>query len=149
MRFAEIPLVRIVVPFSTGILVYALGKFHFPLSVLLILVTTYLLLYFFLRRQTKLLFRIQSVKGILLIGILCVGGNQLAFFRDDINDKHHYINQKDYDYARVTLCEPLVKKENSYKAIGEIDGVMRGDASHAACGTVILYFSSETIPALG
>ncbi|HYV95674.1 MAG TPA: ComEC/Rec2 family competence protein [Chitinophagales bacterium] len=142
-RFGEMPFVRIVIPFCAGILIYALFSFHFPLVVLFILIASYVLLQVFLKRKTELLFRFQLLLGSLLITILCVSGNQLAFFHDDLHDKYHYLNQKYFDYARVKLCEPLIEKENSYKALCDIENVIVGDSSHAACGNVILYFSSE------
>ncbi|MEO5673499.1 MAG: ComEC/Rec2 family competence protein, partial [Chitinophagales bacterium] len=49
-----------------------------------------------------------------------------------------------FDFARIKLSEPLIEKENSYKAIAEVENVFISDTTLNACGKINLYFSADS-----
>src|SRR5258706_10577382 len=115
--YSEIPFVRIVIPFASGILLYALWQIHLPFLILTGIILLTLLLQWQWQKSSSALFRNIHWLGIGVSVSLFLAGNQIAFFKTDINHADHFMHaDKKYQYTILKLLEPPVEKDNSFKA---------------------------------
>ena len=101
--YGEVPFVRIVIPFTLGILLYALGKIHLPFLILPGIILLTLIFQWQWQKSASALFRHNHLLGIGASASLFLIGNQIAFFRTDINHADHFMHdEKKFHYAILT-----------------------------------------------
>ena len=138
------PFIRLLFPLMAGIYV----QWCLPFSLLFLLLScTFLfvavILYFFLPDKRK--FQFNSINGLLINLLLFFTGACLAWEKD-IRHNKDWIGQTNQkaDYLVVTLLEPLVEKQNSFKALAEVDFISIGKKKQEANGKVIVYFKKDS-----
>src|SRR5688500_9594526 len=128
------PFLRLLLPLMAGILVQ--WYFPFSLNLLLIcgcLITVAIIFYFFLPDKRK--FQFNSISGLLINLLLFIAGACLVWKKDIRHNEKWigHINQK-ADYFVVRLSEPLVEKQNSFKALAELEFISTGKKKQEASG---------------
>jgi competence protein ComEC len=139
------PFIRLLFPLMAGIYV----QWCLPFSLLFLLLScTFLfvavILYFFLPDKRK--FQFNSINGLLINLLLFFTGACLAWEKD-IRHNKDWIGQTNQkaDYLVVTLLEPLVEKQNSFKALAEVDFISIGKKKQEANGKIIVYFKKDSL----
>lgn len=139
-----VPLLRILVPLITGIIIQ--HKLHPPVILSLIFITAGMIL-FLLGRSFKsaTLFRFRWMMGLGLNLIFFAAGCLLVRHNDIQNDinwaGNHY---KTGDAVIVTIQEPLVEKQKSYKALATIESVNTEIATVQVKGKLLVYFQKDS-----
>ena len=137
------PFLRLLIPLMAGITIQ--WYLHIPIGVLLVLIIVLLLLssvYFFLSDADK--YRFASVNGLILHVLIATTGGCLVFINDIRNEKSWVGHFNDADYHVIRLLEPLVEKENSYKALADIQYILSGSKTVPAEGKLIVYFKKDS-----
>ena len=98
--------------------------------------------YFFLPDTEK--YKYSSVNGLVMHILLATTGACLVWSNDIRHTKNWIGDYKQNDYVVVRLLEPLVEKENSYKAIADIQFLSTGAKSTQAEGKLIIYFNKDS-----
>ncbi len=143
------PFLRLLIPLIAGLLI----QWYAPLSshwILLTLSSLFLFLILLLFLPIRVRFRFPLLPGIVLNILLAAGGMFLIFQKYAPNHSewigHYY---KDSTLIIATIEEPLSEKENSFKAIASVSGIIVNNKSIPADSHLIIYFRKDsTIPAL-
>lgn len=141
--WSKIPFFRLVLPLAGGILIQWNCKFSF----LSIYCAGAASLALFLSKQffsLATVFRYGWVGGIAVNTLFSSIGAFLTYHADVRNHKTwigHYAKEHSFVIAR--LAEPLVEKENSFKANAEVSYVINDGRLIRTSGTIILYFKKD------
>jgi competence protein ComEC len=94
-------------------------------------------------------YRLAIINGIAITFIFLSLGSLLTWYKDT---RHHddWFGKyyKSGDFVKLTLEEPLVEKENSYKALATITAVKENDKIFSTKGNMIVYFKKDSLPTL-
>ena len=109
------PFLRLLIPLTAGIVL----QWYFPLPVSSLLITACFIaaavcIYFLLPDKRK--FQLDIFNGLLINSLLFIAGAFLVWKNDIRNEKAWIGQYTQNDYLVVRLLEPLVEKQNSYKA---------------------------------
>lgn len=144
--YGAIPFVRIAVPFATGILLYAVWLIHISAWWLAGTIAVTLFLQFYFKKSASRMFRHGHWLGAGLNLSLLLAGNQLAYYRSDINSDNHFLNASvSAAYARIRLLEPPVEKERSYKALVKVVAVGTKVNVVEVKGKSIIYLQNDSV----
>ena len=140
------PVVRIIIPFIAGILMYLLYQIHFPESIVFIVVCIALLLHVFLRFRLFRIYRYAPYAGLWMQLTLLVTANHFCYLKSDINHPDHYLRFIETgDYAVVKVDDPPAEKEKSIKATASVISISVNNHRLPACGRTIIYFPKDSI----
>ena len=139
----EAPFLRLLIPFTIGVLAQWLFEFPgFTGTFGTIFCTAFLLA--FALTKTTLQFERYWLHGIFLNGLMLFTGITLAFFKDAKRSSLAITSvYADSALLVVKIDEPLVPKPNSYKAIATIQTMHAGDSVLFPKGKVIIYFEKQ------
>lgn len=142
------PALRLLLPFITGILLqwYAQPPVRIVWTTLAVFLLL-LLLFSFLPLRFR--FKARTLQGFLLTALVVASAMSLVHWSDVRNNKYWFGKQAAYDGLIVTLQEPLVEKQNSYKAVARVEKVICKDSVRVASGNMILYFKKDATAGLG
>jgi competence protein ComEC len=137
------PFLRLLIPLTAGIVL----QWYFPLPVFLLLITACFIaaavcIYFLLPDKTK--FQLGIFNGLLINSLLFITGACLVWKNDIRNEKAWIGQYAQGDYLVVRLLEPLVEKQNSYKALADVQFISTKQKLHKASGKVIIYFKKDS-----
>ncbi len=138
------PILRLIFPFITGVLIQWHGQFSFHLLIgsfcLLLFVV---IIYQFLPLSKKFVF--SSFNGITITLFIVVLGAILTWTKD-IRHNQNWIgnNTLRYNSLMLKLQEPLVEKPNSYKAIASIETSYHSNTIVSSKGNVIVYLKKDS-----
>lgn len=143
----SVPFLRLLIPFTTGIL----PGFYISFPIVFILqaaITFFLLFILFRFLPNKIKYRRRWTSGIFLNLALIAVGILLCYCNDIRNSKdwfgHFDLSEKTIS---VTLLEPLIEKERSFKATVTVDAVLIQGKWKASSGKLLLYLNKDSIPA--
>ena len=140
----EAPFIRIIIPFSIGIAVANQVYFDSFFNWLIFLCSAACLTFLHLS-SLFIKYKYRWLAGVFIHLIFFSGGLLVASFADDSRNKNSILNvYAPGDYLKVTIEEPLIAKEHSYKAIASIDQVVKNDSNISSFGGVILYFPKDS-----
>jgi competence protein ComEC len=137
------PFLRLLIPLAAGIIL----EWYFPLPLSILLITTSLIaavigIYFLLPDKRK--FQLSIFNGLFINSLLFVLGACLVW-KNDIRHEEAWIGQySQNDYLIVRLLEPLVEKQNSYKALADVQFVSTKQKLQKATGKLIIYFKKDS-----
>jgi competence protein ComEC len=138
------PFLRLLVPLMAGIII----QWYLPFSFSFLVITGFLSfafigLYFFLPDKRK--FQFNSLNGLLMNLILLIMGALLVWVKD-IRHNKDWLGTKitGKEYLIVRLLEPLVEKQNSFKAIAGVQAISGKNGSKSATGKIIIYFKKDS-----
>jgi len=141
-----IPSLRIVLGLITGILF----EYYFTIPLFLLLVVSVIsifLLFTYSLFPLKYKFNIAWIKGCLINIIFVVAGSLLLYNQSTEHQKNWIGNRyKQGIQVQITILEPLIQKDNFYKAIASIDEIKVKDKWEQSSGKVLLYLRKDSIP---
>ena len=140
----EAPFIRIVIPFSIGIAVANLVYFDSFFNWLIFLCSASCLISLHLS-SLFIKYKFRWLAGVFIHLIFFSGGLLIASFADDGRNKNSLLNiYSPGDYLKVTIEEPLIAKDHSFKALASVDQVIKNDSNIKCFGDVILYFPKDS-----
>ena len=117
-RWNEFPFVRILLPFLTGSLCCVFTPLHLPYGWLAALLLPALFLHIHSKNKTVRLYKYAGWIGFFWQLLIFLSGNVLTHQRIDLHNPDHFINHlQQADYFLVSVTEPPVEKERSYKVM--------------------------------
>ncbi len=139
-----IPSLRIVIGLILGILL----EYYFNTPLLYIyftIVVCFVILLLHLLVPLKFRFKINSINGI-AINILCVSLGAMLVFYNNIEHQKQWIGNtyQEGNKIQITLQEPLVLKNNFYKAIASIDAIEIDHKWTKAIGGILVYIRKDS-----
>ena len=149
VKLSQIPFVRILIPFAAGILV----EFYFPSYAFffyLEILSLFLLLLWNWREKIKgASFPLRWINGVLIAIFLLTSGYCLPLLRTPAENKTYVGNIKTggKDSMLVTLVSIPQEKQKTYKATGEITGIIKNGLLIKSTGKALFYFHKDSISA--
>ena len=142
------PFIRILLPFLIGII----AQYYLVGSLFQILCFTAIVAFlYFIFSVIPLAYRysFQWIQGLMLSTILLCAG-MLTVWQKDIRNNINWYGQlyNDSSTLIVKINEPLVEKDKSYKAEGEVETVANNGINKSTTGKLLIYFSKENITQL-
>src|SRR5215213_10003689 len=137
------PFLRLIIPLMAGILI----QWYIPLSIFLLLIIScccvvFIGIYFFLPDKRK--YQFNSINGLIIYFLLFVMGAGLVWTKDIRHNKEwigHTVQKNNCMVVR--LLEPLVEKQNSFKALADIQFIAAKEKNQKAEGKIIIYFKKD------
>ena len=142
----EAPFLRLLIPFTGGILLQWTMDVPVLVYWLSILVcATLLALFFSFRSFTR--FRFYTMAGFLLQLLLLAAGGSVMWYKD-IRHGAEWLGNSDQRGAMwiVRLEEPLHKKAASYKALASVEGLVKHRRFTKSSGKIVVYFAGDRPP---
>jgi competence protein ComEC len=139
----EAPFLRLVVPFIGGIIAqqYLQASIYFSLCIFAISILS-LIAFNLIKGFAQ--FKLYWLNGLFLNTSLFVIGMMLVYFQDISHNKNWINNSyKNGDTVIVTLQEPLVEKQKSFKALANVKYIINGKAKPVK-GSILLYFKKDS-----
>jgi competence protein ComEC len=139
------PFLRLLLPLIAGILLEYYCSFEIQT---IIICGGLLALSFIIFSVLPLSFRfkLQPVAGIIITAFIINAGCFLLWNKDIRNHPEWYGHQYDSSpYIVVTIKEPPVEKNKSYKALANIDAVVKNDSVFTTKGKLLIYFSKDSV----
>lgn len=139
-----IPTVRLLLPLILGILLqYHFNISIFPFVVLAIISVFFLIIYILQTTAKKFSWSLLSGFGFTIL-LTALGG--LLGFEKNIEHQQNWIGKQYQNNIPVllTIQEPLVVKEKSYKALAKADALYIDGKWQPVVGDVLLYFKKDT-----
>lgn len=143
IKFNEIPLVRLLLPFIGGILLSVYSGVYFPTISLLSAVFVLLVFVYYLKRLGSYRYRWLPGATINILYFLCgialLQENTLSRKRDYFQNIQHSPGE-----VMVRLVEPVVEKARSVKTVADIVAVKQSGSWISCRGKTILYFKKNS-----
>ena len=139
-----IPAVRLLLPLILGILLqYHFNISRFPFKVIGFIGLIFLIVYALLTTAKKFSWSWVSGFGFTIV-LTAIGG--LLTFEKNIEHQENWIGKQYQNNTPVllTIQEPLVDKEKSYKALAKADALYIDGKWQSIVGDVLLYFKKDT-----
>lgn len=139
-----IPVVRLLLPFISGILLQRYCQFNLLyIAAVFACFVAAIIIFFFLSLPAR--YKLQSIQGILL-NLLIIAFAALVTWQKDVqhqlNAYHNYYRTNSILTLRIN--EPLIDKPRSYKAEAVVESVINTDTAITCNGKLLLYFSKDT-----
>lgn len=142
MEWSGIPLVRLLIPFSTGIWLAYRFEVYFPWFIPAAFLLVCVFWWIFLKRKTEVIFR--RVGSILFLAAFLISGNTITVLKLPSANSGDFSKIKG-QIIEVVIAECPQEKEKSFKAFADITGVS-GREEKFIGETVLLYFSKDSLP---
>ena len=138
------PFLRLLIPVIVGII----AEFYFRFEINTIIIAGCILISTFILFSSLPLayrFKFQALGGVIITIFMIIAGIFLTWHKDIRNHFNWYGNQYDSSsYIIATISEPLVEKNKSYKALANVDAIIKKDSAYATTGKLLLYFSKDS-----
>jgi len=147
-RLAEIPLVKLVLPFMAGIVLYLIAQFNLPVTFYLSGYGVLVLLW--ISRQRLLLsnFKRRWVFGFLASSFMLIAGYQIGQNYNHLNRPNHFSYfQEGQGYLVLKVSNQISEKQNSYQVISRVIGVIDRDGKKRVQGRLMLYLQKDSLAA--
>ncbi len=141
----QAPFVRLLIPFMAGII---LAAFHPVLSfitiaIILLLFSIFIFLSFSNPLNSKYIFR--WIYGMILNLLLFVSGYEITSLNTEILYPSHFSKISiEGDFLLATVAESTVSKENSFKTVLKITGIIKQQKFVPATGKILGYFQKDS-----
>ena len=138
------PFLRLLLPVIVGII--AEFYFRFEINTIIIagctLIATFIL---FSSLPLVYRFKFQAVGGVIITIFMIIAGLLLTWRKDIRNHNNWYGNRYDSSsYIIATISEPLVEKNKSYKALANVEAIIKKDSVYVTTGKLLLYFAKDS-----
>lgn len=139
------PFLRLLTPLMGGIIV----QWYFPFSISFLLIigglaVSVIIFYFFLTDKRK--YQLNRINGLIIHLLLFIAGACLVWVKDIRHNKDwigYFPQGKNYLVLR--LLEPLVEKQNSFKALADVQVAWSDEKNNKTTGKVIIYFKKDSV----
>ncbi len=147
-HYSNIPLVRVVIPVITGIIVFKQTQYFFSLSQAAGLMIIFFLMTVVIEKYLQQNFNYRFAFGLNLMFFFVFVGHLLAQGRFEKIEPSHFSNQTlDNSYLRIQLTEPVSEKTNTYQIIGRVTHILTNDSLKKVKGRLIAYFEKDSLAA--
>src|SRR5215471_4639062 len=138
------PFIRLLLPLITGIILQWYLQFD-PFIIVIVTGTTIVLLVVFIFFPLAKRFSFRWLEGFLIMLLFVVAGACLTYLKD-IRHQKDWIGSyyQPGTIMRVTLEEPLVEKNNSYKAIASVNAIQEKNKWIATAGNILIYLQKDS-----
>ena len=142
------PFLRLLIPVTIGILLQWYIQFDRQ-NILLAAICFAIAFAAFQLLPLVVRFKFQILQGFLLNLILVLLG-LFVTYQKDIRHSYKWFGNvyRDSDYIAVTINEPLLEKNKSYKAEAAVDNILHTDHIQNTNGKLIIYFEKDSANAL-
>lgn len=139
------PFIRLLLPLIIGILLqWYLQLTLLYLEISLIFFSIAYLLFFLFPKAFR--FTIKPLQGFILLLLIAVSGAMITWHQDTRHKANWYGNfYAPGSYMVVSIEEPLIEKNKSYKADGNVETIVRDGKSISTSGKLLLYFSKDSM----
>ncbi|HSV88786.1 MAG TPA: ComEC/Rec2 family competence protein [Bacteroidales bacterium] len=148
-RLADIPLVKLILPFMGGIFLYLATMHHLPAIVYL---SSYLVLatiWFFRRRIFLSNFAQRWIFGLLTSLFLLLAGYNIAQNFNQLEREAHFSRFQDKGgHLILRVSEQVSEKANSFQVISRAIRVIYPDGAMAVQGRLMLYLQKDSLAAV-
>ena len=138
------PFLRLLIPVTIGILLQWYLQFDRQ-NILLAAICFAIAFAAFQLLPLVVRFKFQILQGFLLNLILVLLG-LFVTYQKDIRHSYKWFGNvyRDSDYIAVTINEPLLEKNKSYKAEATVDNILHNDHIQNTTGKLIIYFEKDS-----
>lgn len=142
------PFLRLLLPFSVGILIqWYIGIALYLIVTLLLIVLVFVIGFTFISIKNK--YRLQTLEAILFFIAMIVLGLFLTHKNDESKNTNWYGKAyKPNDFILVRIDEPVIEKNKSYKANAYVEGIIKNDSLIKTQGKIIVYFAKDSAAGL-
>lgn len=140
----RMPFVRLIIPFTAGIIIQWIFPFSFIILLALAGFAT-LIMFIFSRLPFAKKYLYRWIPGI-SINLLFIAAGALIIYNKDIRHNQNWIGNYNTDSVAVlaTLQEPLVEKAKSYKAEASVEAININGKWKDVKSNVLIYFSKDS-----
>ena len=139
------PMLRLVFPFIIGILL----EFYFRSEYRTIIIcTTATILIYTVFRLLPLRYRFKLPQlGGAAITLFMINAGYISYLAKRYSQSADWYgnNYDSSSYIVATISEPLVEKNKSYKALANVQEIIKKDSVYATTGKLLLYFSKDSV----
>jgi hypothetical protein len=119
-HFAHIPLARLIVPFTAGIIAYLSVRIHFSLFLFFSVYIILGLIWIFWRKFFLAHYARRWIFGTWAAAFLLTAGYQIAQNHHQLARKDHFSHlQEEGGFLLLKVREPVSEKANSYQVIAK------------------------------
>lgn len=142
------PFLRLLLPFSVGILIqWYIGIALYLIVTLLLIVLVFVIGFTFISIKNK--YRLQTLEAILFFIAMIVLGLFLTHKNDESKNTNWYGKAyKPNDFILIRIDEPVIEKNKSYKANAYVEGIIKNDSLIKTQGKIIVYFAKDSAAGL-
>ena len=142
-----IPFIRLLIPMIIGILI---GFYFEPRLILVfpILISSAPFPFLFHRLPISKKYLLRWIEGVLMNIVLVCIGILLIHTKDPRNTNNwigHYLSSSSTPIIKLTLLEPLIEKDRSFKTIANTNAIFIKDKWIPISGMLILYISKDSL----
>ncbi|MBW6478038.1 MAG: ComEC family competence protein [Bacteroidales bacterium] len=147
-HYSNIPLVRIIIPVITGIILFTRVEYYFSLSEILSAIIIFLLASILIEWRLQQHFSFRFAFGLNVMFFMVFAGYLLAQGRYEKNHPDHFSNfQYENSILRIGLIEPVSEKTNTYQIVGRATHIISGDTMVKVKGKLIAYLEKDSLSA--
>ncbi len=138
------PFIRLIIPLIAGILIQWYFSFH--LTAIIVAGISFSLAFIAFRLlPLSLRFTLHGLNGLFINLLLIVPGLFITYQKDISHQQNWFGNfYHDSDYLVVTINEPLIEKNKSFKADGIVEKIIHTGKVENTSGKIILYFKKDS-----
>ncbi len=143
---SQFPLVRLVIPFGAGIVVYLVAGAHFPVVWFVAAYSVFILIWAFATKFVASRYSLRWVFGVWVSLVLFVAGYHVAQYHNQLRKINHFSN-----FAQVEgnllfrIIEPVSEKTNSFQVIGRVEQILTENESQGVGGKLMLYLQKDSL----
>lgn len=143
---AQIPMVRLVIPFLMGILLalcidISINTILFATIIFSSLIILIVVNYFY-----KTSYQYRWVFGATVVFLLAILGIKTVEVHHQLNDKNHFSYIQDYQgQAIIKVTEPVTEKNNSFQLNGNVICVIGKDSTFSTIGKIVIYLEKDSL----
>ena len=147
-HYSNIPLVRIIIPVITGIILFIRVEHYFSLSDILAAILIFFVFSVIIEWRLQQNFSYRFAFGLNIMLFMVLTGYLLA---QGQNEKYHPQHFSNFGYEnsllRIRLIEPVSEKTNTYQIVGRATHIFSGDTVLKTKGKLIVYLEKDSLSA--
>jgi competence protein ComEC len=143
----HIPLLRLVIPFITGIILWLFLGWIMPFWIISCSLVLILIIWRIYTNYCGLSYDARWIFGVLISFFLIAAGYQHAQNYNQINFSDHFskISVPGEGYFELTVTQPISEKEKTFQVIGWINKYHSEEFQVRARGKIILYLQKDSL----
>lgn len=147
-HFAHIPLARLLVPFTAGIIACLTGRIHFSILTFLSVYLLLALLWLLGRKYFLAHYARRWIFGTWAAACLLVAGYHISQSHHQLSRADHFSHSHDKGgYLLLKVREPVSEKANSWQVIATVKKVITDEGEQKVSGRLMLYLQKDSLAA--
>ncbi len=147
-HFAHIPLARLIVPFTAGIITYLTARIHFSIFIFLTVYLLLALLWLLGRKYFLAHYARRWIFGSWAAVCLLVAGYHIAHSHHQLSWADHFSHFHDKGgYLLLKVREPVSEKTNSWQVIARAKRIITDEEEKKVNGRLMLYLQKDSLAA--